>query len=65
MTKKIGLIDENNKLVKNEIKKGLSHIIKDDTKVDAALTECFVEKDIPEETAYVLWKCMLKQAKAI
>lgn len=65
VTKKIGLIDENNKIVKDEIKFGIAHFLKNDADIEAALAKCAVQKDTPEETGYALWKCMLKIAKTI
>lgn len=62
MSKKFGTQDENGKIIKAEVKRGLERLIKDEATLGKAIGECAVDKATPEETALNLGECMHKYA---
>lgn len=60
MTKKLGLQDENGKLVETKVREAMATYIKDDAKLNEAVKECAVDKGNAGDTSALLWSCMRK-----
>ncbi|KAJ8924167.1 hypothetical protein NQ315_006951 [Exocentrus adspersus] len=57
MSTGLGLIDEQGKVKKDNLRKALSRGITDEAKLDEVTEKCAVEKDKAEDTAIGLLKC--------
>ncbi|KAJ8970110.1 hypothetical protein NQ317_019656 [Molorchus minor] len=57
MSKKIKFQNENGDIDKKAVRKQLSKLISDETKLDEVVEKCGVQKTTPEETAQDIMKC--------
>lgn len=62
MSTKFGFQNEDGKINKETLKKAFSRALSDQSKVDAAVEKCAVEKDDPQDTAIALGTCFRETA---
>lgn len=62
MAPKLGFVDADGKLIKDEVRKGLALYIKDEDELEKAYADCAVDKEDPEDTPRYVWKCTTRHA---
>ncbi|XP_018565035.1 B1 protein [Anoplophora glabripennis] len=62
ISKKVGFLNEEGKINKENLKKALGRNISDEAKLNEAVNKCAVEKDDPQDTAIAIGKCFREQA---